>query len=174
MDKFRVIEVKQSIFEDNNKDAEILRNSLKEKGTYLINLMSSPGAGKTMLAKRLTTILPPMTLEEALETTEIYSAVGKLEGKALIATRPFREPHHSISEPGLVGGGASPTPGEISLAHNGVLFLDELPEFNRKTLEALRQPLEDHLARITRANQSETFPANFVLVAALNRQIRVF
>ncbi|MDO5748554.1 MAG: YifB family Mg chelatase-like AAA ATPase [Planctomycetia bacterium] len=137
-------------------------------GGHNVLMFGSPGAGKTMLAKRLTTILPPMTLEEALETTEIYSAVGKLEGKALVATRPFREPHHSISEPGLVGGGASPTPGEISLAHNGVLFLDELPEFNRKTLEALRQPLEDHVARITRANQSETFPANFVLVAALN------
>ena len=103
-----------------------------------------------------------------METTEIYSASGKLDGRALIATRPFREPHHSISEPGLIGGGAIPAPGEISLAHNGVLFLDELPEFNRKTLEALRQPLEDRVARITRANQTETFPSNFILVAAMN------
>ena len=137
-------------------------------GGHNVLMFGSPGAGKTMLAKRLVTILPPMTLEESLETTEIYSALGRLDGRALIATRPFREPHHSISEPGLIGGGAFPTPGEISLANNGVLFLDELPEFNRKTLEALRQPLEDRVARITRSNQTETFPSDFILIAAMN------
>ena len=137
-------------------------------GGHNLLMFGSPGAGKTMLAKRLPTILPPPTLEEALETTEIYSAVGKLNGAPIIFTRPFRDPHHSISESGLIGGGARPTPGEISLAHNGVLFLDELPEFNRKALEALRQPLEDGRVVVTRNNQTEVFPANIVLVAAMN------
>jgi magnesium chelatase family protein len=122
-----------------------------------------------MLAKRVPTILPVLSAEESIETTRIYSATGRLPaGQALLARRPFRAPHHTISNAGLVGGGSTPTPGEISLAHNGVLFLDELPEFNRQTLEVLRQPLEDGNVTISRALNSTTFPANFVLIASLN------
>lgn len=137
-------------------------------GNHLF-MIGSPGTGKTLLAQRLGTILPDLTPEESLETTQIYSAVGRLKaGQALMLLRPFRSPHHTISEAGLVGGGSTPSPGEISLAHHGVLFLDELPEFNRRTLEVLRQPLEDAHITIARAVGSVTFPANLMLVAALN------
>jgi magnesium chelatase family protein len=136
---------------------------------YNMLMIGTPGTGKTMLAQRLPTILPPLTPNESLETTRIYSAMGRLpEGQALLATRPFRSPHHTISDAGMVGGGSTPAPGEISLAHNGVLFLDELPEFNRKSLEVLRQPLEDGTVTISRALNSTTFPAAFVLVASMN------
>ncbi len=138
-------------------------------GAHNILMVGPPGSGKTMLAKRIPTVLPPLTAEESVATTRIYSAVGRLKpGQALMATRPFRSPHHTISEPGLVGGGGTPMPGEISMAHNGVLFLDELPEFNRRTLEVLRQPLEDRVVTISRAMSSMTFPCEFMLVAALN------
>ncbi|MGC4058862.1 MAG: YifB family Mg chelatase-like AAA ATPase [Chitinophagaceae bacterium] len=132
-------------------------------------LIGPPGAGKTMLAKRLPTILPPLTLHEALETTKIHSVAGKLPGHAsLIAQRPFRAPHHTISDAALVGGGGVPQPGEISLAHNGVLFLDELPEFKRTVLEVMRQPMEERHVTISRARLSVDFPASFMLIASMN------
>src|ERR1700710_1161376 len=132
-------------------------------------MIGPPGTGKTLLARRLATIMPVLTPAESLETTRIYSAMGLLKpGQPLMAVRPFRHPHHSVSDAGLVGGGSSPQPGEISLAHKGILFLDELPEFNRKTLEVLRQPLEEGQVTISRALRSTTFPAEFVLVAAMN------
>ncbi len=138
-------------------------------GAHNILMLGPPGSGKTMLAKRIPTVLPPLSPDESIETTRIYSSVGRLaKGQALMATRPFRSPHHTISEPGLVGGGSTPMPGEISMAHNGVLFLDELPEFNRRTLEVLRQPMEDSIVTISRALTSTTFPCDFMLVAALN------
>jgi magnesium chelatase family protein len=132
-------------------------------------MVGPPGGGKTMLAKRVPTILPPLSSAESIETTRIYSSLGLLQaGQPLMATRPFRAPHHTISEAGLVGGRSIPMPGEISLSHNGVLFLDELPEFNRRTLEVLRQPLEEGAVTISRAKRTTRFPAEFMLVAALN------
>ncbi len=132
-------------------------------------MVGPPGAGKSMLAQRLPTILPPMTIEEALETTKVYSADGRTDRQlSLVATRPFRAPHHTISEAGLAGGGADPRPGEVSLAHHGVLFLDELPQFERRTLEVLRQPMEDGAVTISRAKMSVTYPAQFMLLCALN------
>ncbi len=138
-------------------------------GAHNLLMIGPPGSGKTMLAKRVPTVLPMLSADESIETTRIYSATGRLPaGQPLLAKRPFRAPHHTISNAGLVGGGSTPSPGEISLAHNGVLFLDELPEFNRTTLEVLRQPLEDGHVTISRALNSTTFPANFVLIASLN------
>ncbi len=138
-------------------------------GGHNIIMIGPPGSGKTMLAKRLPTIIPDMTLEEALETTKIHSIAGLLgAGTSLAATRPFRNPHHSISDAGLIGGGTYPRPGEVSLAHNGTLFLDELPEFKRNVLELLRQPLEDGYVTISRASGSITYPARFVLATAMN------
>ena len=132
-------------------------------------LIGPPGAGKTMLAKRLPTILPPLTLQEALETTKIHSVAGKLpENATLVSKRPFRSPHHTISDVALVGGGGNPQPGEISLAHNGVLFLDELPEFKRAVLEVMRQPMEERKVTISRAKVALDFPASFMLIASMN------
>jgi magnesium chelatase family protein len=137
-------------------------------GGHNVLLIGPPGAGKTMISRRLPTILPPMTFNEIIEVTRIYSASGLLNDKAAVAERPFRAPHHTISDAGLIGGGLVPKPGEVSLAHHGVLFLDELPEFKRKVLEDLRQPVEEGRVTVSRSSMSVTFPSSFMLVSAMN------
>lgn len=157
-------------FQDVSGQAHVKRAlSIAASGGHNLMMIGPPGSGKTMLARRLATILPPLLFEEALETTKIYSVAGRLDQRqALITQRPFRAPHHTISDAGLIGGGSHPRPGEVSLAHNGVLFLDELPEYRKNVLEMLRQPLEDRQVTIARAALTVTYPADIMLVAAMN------
>lgn len=169
-----MIMAKSSIYEDDFSDVKGQEHTKRAMevaaaGSHNILMLGPPGSGKTMLSKRLPTILPPMTFEEALETTKIHSVAGLLKnGQSLLATRPFRSPHHTISDVALIGGGQTPKPGEVSLAHHGILFLDELPEFKRNVLEVLRQPIESGVVTVSRAAATVTYPAQFVLMAALN------